>query len=237
MKRQPPIFQSGQSTCPCPRPDTACSVMQATSMPRALMCASASCAAPSASPEMRLWLCRSEWTRDSDPPRREEREAPLEPTSPPSVRPRAGLMARPPVTAAIILRKLRRSSVLTPTVGFATRSVTSLWTSQTCNAAGPRRLGDLLDVGVLLFGGANRLPESALVRELHVRAARLVPQARAGRKRRGYIEPRDHRQHQERGPAGRVRDGDVRGPIGHSVFEGPDRLRPVRRRDGHPDRS
>src|SRR5207237_1891478 len=117
--RQPPFCQVGQSYWPCPSPETACSVMHATSMPRARMSFSALFGPPSASPEMRLWLCRSVWTRKRFPPSFDRRDAPAALVRPPSVDPRAGRTANPPPITARVLRNWRRS--LAPMGAFGGR--------------------------------------------------------------------------------------------------------------------
>src|SRR5436305_9401771 len=117
MKRQPPSCHVGHVYWPWSLPETACSVMHATSIPRALISPSAAWGSPSASPEIRLWLCRSLCTTTSDPPSFEEREAPVELPSPPSVAPsafdpRACCTTRPPATPPSAFRKSRLSTGL-----------------------------------------------------------------------------------------------------------------------------
>src|SRR5579862_7239317 len=61
---------------------------------------------------MKLWLCRSEWTRVSDFDRsnRDCRDAPVVPLSPPRSEAKAGWTAATPPANAIALTKVRRSS-------------------------------------------------------------------------------------------------------------------------------
>src|SRR2546423_9845969 len=114
-KRQPPSCHVGHVYCPWSLPETACSVMHATSIPRALMSPRAAWGSPWASPDMRLWLCRSLCTTNSEPPSFEARAAPVEPASPVRVAPSAldptaCCTTNPPARPPTALRKSRLST-------------------------------------------------------------------------------------------------------------------------------
>src|SRR4051794_7664204 len=192
MNRQPPSCQVEQSYWPWSLPETACSVMQATSMPALRRPASALCGSPSASPEMKLWLCRSVCTSSSDPERssRDRRDAPVVPPRPPSVEASARGMAAAPEATASPFRKVRRCSGLMPGLSTGSRARVRRGRPVPCSARphpglraticpmnekvailGAGKMGEALMSGLLRAG---RQPGDLLFTERHDERTRLL---------------------------------------------------------------
>src|SRR3954452_22074373 len=217
MNRHPPSCHVAQSYWPWSLPETACSVMHATSMPAARMWRNALWGSPSASPEMKLWLCRSVCTSSSDLERsnRERRAAPVVPGSPPRVEASAGRTARPPPAKASALSRVRRS-------------MGSMAVSSTTPRAAPVRG---VERPSLPSGGAGRCAPAPelLLDPLHVEV--VAPTRHAA-----LLVDVDQRHafHLHRPTGGRAarREGAAADPLEHRpVVLAPDRghlLRPVR---------